>query len=353
MGILNIPPELLLLITDNLSLGDLLTFRSSCFRVRDVLNPLFLKICLQDVGELTAIQWAAVRGYAKLIELAISNGAEIDAPLRGKLRMTGVNKANCLSAKNIKDIHFWANQSAETEAKDSIIRTPLFLAACFGHMKAIEVLSKLGANMQSFGEMDTPAHISAARGDVDCLRAFIRAGFDINTRGAGHRTILHRATYGGAEMIKYILQLEGGASLVNTRDIIGSTPLHRLTGCHTTNRQKRLSVELLLQHGADMHARNAHGDMPAHGFAWVGPVDCLRLLIDAGFDCHSRGAHGQTILHCAVHGRKKIMEYLLGQKGGKMIIDVGNDHRLTPLQCASEECRWDVVKVLMRHGASW
>ena len=84
MGIANIPPELLMLATDDLSLVDFLAFRSTCHRARDVLESRFHKICLKDVGELTAIQWAAIRGYAKLIEIALSNGAEIDAPLDRK-----------------------------------------------------------------------------------------------------------------------------------------------------------------------------------------------------------------------------------------------------------------------------
>ena len=56
------------------------------------------------------------------------------------------------------------NFGAYTYAKDSIIRTPLYLAACSGSLDAIQALFKLGAIMQCFGEMDTPAHISAQGG---------------------------------------------------------------------------------------------------------------------------------------------------------------------------------------------
>ena len=37
--------------------------------------------------------------------------------------------------------------------------------------------------MQCFGGIDTPGHISAFKGNVDCMQAFIGAGFDINSRG--------------------------------------------------------------------------------------------------------------------------------------------------------------------------
>ena len=352
MAIFNMPPELLLLVADNLSLGDLSSFRSTCYGVWSVLNQRFQKLCLQDVGELTALQWAAVRGHAELIELAISNGAEIDAPLRGKLRMTAVNEANWPDGHDIKHIFFLVNNSTKTEAKDSIIRTPLFLAACFGHVKAIKVLLNLGASMQCLGEMVTPAHISANRGDVDCLRAFICAGFDINARETGGRTILHAATNGEIETMRYILQLEGGMNLVNASDDAGSTPLHWLMISIATNRQKRLMVELLLQHGADIHARDDRGDTPVHLFAWMGWVDCSRVLIDAGFDFHFRGMSGRTLLHCAVEGGNKMMAYLLGQEGGRMIIEVEDDHRLTPLQYAFQSHSMEIVAILLLHGAA-
>ena len=58
------------------------------------------------------------------------------------------------------------------------------------------------------------------------MRAFINARLDINVRGANDRTILHEATFGGVEMMMYILQLEGGKNIANASDSRGGTPLH-------------------------------------------------------------------------------------------------------------------------------
>ena len=353
METLNLPPELLLMVAENLSIRDHSMFRSTSYHLWCVLNPLFKMRCLQDVGNLTALQWAAVCGHAELIKLAIRNGAEIDKPLRGQfeattLKMEGRPNWRCDTSNSS-----FANDSATTEAKDSIIRTPLFLAACSGRVEAIELLLTLGASMQCYGGMMTPAHIAARRGDVDCMKAFIRANFDINARGSEDKTILHQAIPGGVEMMMYILQLEGGKKLANARTSDGSTPLHyAMRANEVANPQKRLKVELLLQHGADIYARDNRGNTPAHLAAHWGRVDCLRVLITAGFDLSTRGDAGETILHCAVRGGKEILKYLLEQEQGRRIIDVGDAHGSTPVHHALQSYRTAQTELLKLHGAT-
>ena len=78
MRILDFPNELLLMVGENLIIGDLSRFRSTSRKLWLVLTPCYQKLCLEDVGNLTALQWAVLRGHVELIELAILNGADID-----------------------------------------------------------------------------------------------------------------------------------------------------------------------------------------------------------------------------------------------------------------------------------
>ena len=199
MGVNNILPELLLLVGDNLSLSDLVNFPSTCNRVWDVLRPRFQKLCLQDIGLLTVVQWAAIRGHAKLIELAISNGAEIDTPYSSKktLRARGVYRD--LNRTGIREPGIFGDSRLEYNSKNAKISTPLFLAVCGGHLKTVKILLDHGARTQDFGGHLTPAHAAATNGNVECMQAFVRPGFDINARGAQGRTFLHDATLGGVE----------------------------------------------------------------------------------------------------------------------------------------------------------
>ena len=352
MGFYNILPELLLLVADNLSLGDLINFRSTCSWVKKVLTSPFQKLCLQDVGTLTALQWAAVRGHAKLIELAISNGAAIDLPFSGDLRLPTLGVRGNVFQKYFMHPCELAHKDLYSKNNKSTFLTPLFHAACYSHVKAIKVLLDHGARTKYFDGIMTPAHAAATQGNVLCMQPFVRPGFDINFRGAYQTTILHHATLGGKAMLKYILELDGGTSLVNAKTRSGLTPLHCLRTRAGNLDCQRSQVELLLQYGADIYARDNDGNTPAHSFAYWGDTECLQALIDAGFDLHTRGKCGKTILHCAMIRRKETLTYLLGLEKGRDIIDIEDDHQLTVLDYASTHpFHLRVAEILLRHNA--
>ena len=180
---------------------------------------------MEDVGKLTALQWAALRVLVELIELAILNGAEINKPFGTILDKTAL----CMSDRPSSVCRF-VNQAYLSYPKYAISFTPLYLAACSRKVGAIKALLKSGASMQCLDGIDTPAHVSATEGDIHCMQAFIGAGFDINARGAGGRTILHQAIFGGVKMVNYLLKHAGGVRLVNSKDYFNQTPLHLVAG---------------------------------------------------------------------------------------------------------------------------
>ena len=128
--------------------------------------------------------------------------------VRGKLYKNDFQHP-CKLANDYSAYHFDGNATR---------RTPLFLAACCGHADAIEVLLDNGASTWCPGRIMTPAHVAASQGNVACMQAFVHPGFDINAPGFQKNTILHHAIIGGIEMMKYILQLNGGKNLVNARN---------------------------------------------------------------------------------------------------------------------------------------
>ena len=342
MGILDFPNELLLMVGENHSIGDLSRLRSTSRRDRLVLTPRYVKLCLKDVGQLIALQWAVLHEHVELIELAILNGADIDKPLdstldRTRLRITGRLSFVCR----------FVNQVYLNYPKYAITFSPLYLAACSKNVGSIEALIKAGARMQCLDGIDTPAHVAANEGDIDCMRAFIGAGFDINARGGGGYTVLHQAIFGGVKMVKYLLEHAGGERLVNSKDNFNQTPLHLVAGSFPAKYNRRVITELLLQHGADIHAMDCDGNTPAHLAAFPGDVDTMRVLVAAGIDFHARGSEGKTILHRAMYNYKGVLEYLLWQEKVKEIIHIKDDRGFTPLCLAKFLERWKALEPLL------
>ena len=317
------------MVGGNLSFKDLSSLRSTSQKLRLALTPHYEKLCLEDVGKLTALQWAVLRGHVELIELAILNGADIDKPLGSILDKTAL----CMSDKP-GSFCLFVNQAYLDHPKYAISFTPLYLAACSENVRAIKALLKAGASMQCLDEIDTPAHVSATKGDVDCMQAFIGAGFDINTRGGGGCTILHQAMFGGVKMVKYLLMHAGGEKLVNSKDYFNQTPLHLVAHGFPVRYNRRAITELLLQHGANTNAKDYYGNTPAHLAAFPGDVDTMRVLIAAGIDFHARGGEGETILHRAILNRKGVLEYLLRQEGVREIIHLKDNKGRMALRLA-------------------
>ena len=353
MGFYDMRPELLLLVAENLSLGDLSSFRSTCHWVWDVLTSRFQKLCLKNRGRLTILQWAALRGYAELIELAILHGVKIDVPLMDPLTLADLGeRGKCYKNDHRHPCNLANNDEAYYDDGNTTRRTPLYLAACCGHADAIEVLLNRGASTQSPVGTITPAHIAASQGNVACMQTFIHHGFDINATGFRDNTILHHAILtGGIEMMKYILQLKGGQNLVNARSRGGLTPLHKLACSEIDLDCQWLKTDLLLQYGADIYAWDDWGYTPAHQFAAWGMFDCVQVLIDAGFDLQTRAKCGRTILHSAIYGGEKMVLDLLELEAGMSIINAEDNDGLTALDNAVTYHRETIVDLLSHHHA--
>lgn len=59
---------------------------------------------------------------------------------------------------------------------------------------------------------------------------------------------------------------------------------------------------MLIDRGADIHAKNEYGDEPLHLAAEFDNDRIAQTLIDNGADVYSRDKHGDTALHLASDG---------------------------------------------------
>ena len=116
-------------------------------------------------------------------------------------------------------------------------------------------------------------------------------------------------------------------------------------------------LDLLLDHGADINARDHRGWPPIFYTREVGTAEVLQVFIDRGADVHATGEHGRTILH-AVAGIPRAMsppdstdpycEFLVEQGLDPSAAD---DRGVQPVHLAANWANLPLIRFLVEHGA--
>ena len=357
MGIQSIPQELIVMVGKNLSIKDLNNFLRTCRGLSNLFTPRLHELGLQNVGSLSALQWAAKHGHEPLVKLAISKEAKVNEIAECEGKFTGLHLAAKSKRPNPKIIRTLVKHGAKVDAKSSDRHTPLYMATCYGQGQVVEELLKLGAGTKQgvSDGLSSLAYIAARRGFTDCLQAFVTAGIDFHHRGYQRQTLLHAAiaSASGIEIAQYLLSQEEVRITVNAKDSNGRTPLHILISHYNLKcAEKGELLRLLVQYGADIHAKDKFGDTPAHIASNIEDINSINELIHAGFNISMKGASGDTVLHRAVRGSGRGMKFLLDLEAGRSIINVQNKKGATPLHVAVEECDRVKMELLLKHGAN-
>jgi ankyrin repeat domain-containing protein 6 len=181
----------------------------------------------------------------------------------------------------------------------------------------IELLLAHGADVHIYATNGTGAlHIAAFFGNVNCARALIAAGADVNRAHCEGQSSLHMAISEHSSAVVQLL-LEHGATAV-TNSLVATNCKHGEHCCTTVTALMLCNdagtLKVLLAAAADACKTTMAGDTCLHVAArhnYKAAVICL--LIKAGVDLHAVNNSGKTAAQLAHDRGHSLIEQLLNR----------------------------------------
>lgn len=199
---------------------------------------------------------------------------------------------------NLETVDRLLRRGVDPNAYNADKRTALTQAAWMGHRKVVERLIAAGADTElQDGEKTTPLVHAARQSRTATVEALLQAGADPQLpEGYGYTPLIEAARAGNSKIVSLLLRY---GARVNHAGPGNETALKSAVGSGDRIRQKE-TVEVLLQHEADVNTADQYGRAPLHGAAGFGYVEVIELLLQKGADVDAQDQDGLTPLLCAL-----------------------------------------------------
>lgn len=240
----------------------------------------------------TPLMLAARFNVVDVVEFLVERGASLE--YEDDMGFTALHHA-AMGGKSeniLRLIEFGCKASKVNYHKSSAIH----LAAENGHTEAVRLLLEHGASVKKANCFCmTPLTLALKNGHLETIQLLLKNGcdFSVVSDEAG-RLPIHYAVEGGhVDVVKLVLQ-SNPSVLSKTND--GDTVLHLATSLEV--------VRLLVEQGADIHARNYYSKTVLHAAAEKGQSDTITYLLDQGVDINARDDAGHSPLFDAVYSER-------------------------------------------------
>jgi len=194
----------------------------------------------------SAFLWAASSGADNSISSFIQHG--VDLMQVDKLGTTAVHAAASAGHTSTVQLLLKTDSPLLMNAKDLAKRIPLSHACEMGHIKVVEALIAVAANIDDAKDQDglSLLHWASIGGHGDVCQLLVNESIDVDCRDLAGRTALHYAAYGG--YVNSMLVLLENKAKINSQDREGVTSLH--WACSKGHMD---AVKLLIQYGASIN----------------------------------------------------------------------------------------------------
>lgn len=206
-----------------------------------------------------------------------------------------------------------------------------------------------GADPNAFsGEGESALYLAAVSGSAEVVRLLLHSGahVDIELKEGERTTPLQAAaSVGHLVAVDVIDALLGAGAQVNIADVNGWAALH-----HAVHSNCLEAIQVLLQHGADLEAKNKLLQTPLSIAAINDHTEAARLLAERGANLEVHSAMGWTPLHwTAVLNSVSTAIELLKQGCDSESLSANEE---TALKLAVDRGHFETALALIAHGAN-
>ena len=299
---------------------------------------------------------AAFNGHIDVVRALVSAGADVN--LQKNFGFSPIGAAS--QEGHIDSVKLLVESGAEVETRTNDGETPLFCAANKGHIEVIQFLTEQHADVNACDSHgDTCLLESAYYGHTDVVHALVSAGADADLQDP-----LFYVTASVKCVVKTMLLLlmNKGVCISHMKDCDDKTaPMYMVYGVDNVN--------MFVECGADIHARNVDNLQAIDIASYCGHVDFLGFLCDClpcikslnklehfhfysiSASCPVSSIGTDHNCNTAVHQSTDIqcMRSLL-ENGAH--VEAENADGLQPIHCAVRTGLFELVEMLIQHGAN-
>ena len=228
------------------------------------------------------------------------------------------------------------------ESEDTEVKAKGLCPAMWSDPAVCEVLIDAGADIETrenyWGYF--PLLFACRSGSLDVVKLLVRAGAEVRVTNYEGDTGLSLAVYHGhTDVVRYLAGLKE-VELDHANN-------HGQTALRVAVEHKRADlVEVLIDAGAEIEARDSKGRSPLSVAAYLGQLVIVKQLVRAGAELGTVDAEGRTCLHIAASCRNTDMvRYLVGLP--EMGVNHVDTNGCTALHAAAQRGYADVVQVLV------
>ena len=253
----------------------------------------------------TALHSAATEGHSDMVQVLIDAGADIEA--KDDMGCSALLKAAASCKDKLSIVKMLVEAGASVRVINDNEDSCLTLAAQHGHTETVRYLVGLPeVDIEARNAHARPLFLASENGNTAIVKTLVKAGAKVCVTDNEGRTCLDIAAGNGhTKTVRYL----AGLQEVDVKNVHHQhfTALHRAVSKGHVD-----VVQVLIDAGADVEAKDRMGRSPLHWACEEGRLAIVKMLVKAGAEVCATDNEGDTCFTTAEkNGHTKTVCYLM------------------------------------------